>query len=114
MRAETVVSVEADTDSLDDTDMGRKPLEFPETEEDLQIAAELQTAFGRSVKAARLRSRRTQKEMADLCGLRQDDISRIEAGTTNVTLRTMARFARVFDGDVWAMILAAKADSSTP
>ena len=109
--AEIVVSVGADVDSLDDAEMARKQLQPPESEEDLQIAAELQAAFGRSIKAARLKAGLTQADLADRSGVRQDDVSRIEAGQVNVTLRTMGRIAKVFGGDVWAMLQTTK-DSS--
>ncbi|MGI4809896.1 MAG: helix-turn-helix domain-containing protein, partial [Janthinobacterium lividum] len=109
---ETVVSVGAGVDSLDDAEMARKPLQPPESEEDLQIAADLQEAFGRSIKAARLKAGLTQAELADRSGVRQDDVSRIEAGQVNVTIRTMGRIAKVFGGNVGAMLQTAK-DSPT-
>ena len=111
MQAETAVSIQADVSGVDDV-MARKPIDPLESEEDRLFGEELQAAFGRSVKAARLKARFTQTELADLCNLRQDDISRIEAGNVNVTLRTMARLAKVFGGDVWAMMQGSKADPS--
>ncbi len=88
--------------------MARKPAMPPEDDDEKQATGELQVAFGQSVRAARTKAGLTQAELAERSGLRQDDISRIEAGQVNVTLRTMGRLAKVFDGDVWNMLQAAK------
>lgn len=110
--AETIVRLGAGIESLGDAEMARKPALLPDEDEDEEFTSELQVTFGRNVRAARLKAGLTQADAAARSGLRQDDISRIEAGQVNVTIRTMGRLAKAFDGDVWAMLLAVKEASS--
>lgn len=101
---ETAVSVWSDIDLLDDDAMARKPALPPEDTEDAEMAAELQAAFGRNVREARLKANLTQAELSERCGLRQHHVSQIENGQINITLGTMARLARVFGNDVSTML----------
>ena len=105
---EFTVSDWSSVEVLEETVMARKPAMPPEDEEEKQATAELQAAFGQSIRAARMKAGLTQAELAERSGVRQDDVSRIEAGQVNVTLRTMGRLAKVFDGDVWNMLQAAE------
>lgn len=84
--------------------MVRKPALPPEDDQDVELTAELQLAFGRNVKAARLKADMTQTDLAERCGLRQHHLSQIENGQLNITLGTMARLARTFGQDVSAML----------
>lgn len=102
--APTVVSDWVSVEPLDETDMARKPALPPEDGEDAELTAELQLAFGRSVKAARVKANMTQTELADRSGLRQHHVSQIENGQINVTLATMARLARVLGDEVSDML----------
>ncbi len=103
--AETLVSLGLGADTLEDLDMARKPLTPPEdVDEDKQASAELQAAFGRSVKAGRQKAGLTQTELADLSGISRVDISRIEGGQINVTLRTMRKLAESLDLQVSRML----------
>ena len=68
----------------------------PEDDEDTQASAELQAAFGRSVKTARQKAGLTQTGLAEQSGISRVDISRIESGQINVTLRTMSKLAAAF------------------
>jgi transcriptional regulator with XRE-family HTH domain len=55
----------------------------------------------------------SQTELAARSGIAQQDISKIERGEINLTIRTMSRLADVLDDDV-AAILAAMRQSSKP
>lgn len=83
--------------------MARRPEPDPQQE---TLATELQAAFGESVRSARTKAGMTQTELADRSGVAREDISRIENGQINLTLRTMSRLASVLDGDVAAMLRA--------
>lgn len=76
----------------------------PEDDEDKQASAELQAAFGRNVKAARQNAGLTQTELAERSGISRVDISRIEGGQINVTLRTMRKLAEALDLKVSRML----------
>ena len=91
--SETVVSLRFGAETLEDADMARKPLMPLEDDEDKQASAELQAAFGRNVKTARQKAGLTQTELAERSGTSRVDISRIEGGQINVTLRTMRKLA---------------------
>ena len=92
--------------------MARKPALAPEDAEDAELTAELQIAFGRNVKAARIKAGMTQTELADLSGLRQHHLSQIENGQMNVTLGTMARLARTLGSEVSDMLRKASSSIS--
>lgn len=51
--------------------------------------------FGRNVGRARKRAGLTQDELQKLCGIHASEISRIEKGARNVTIKTVARLAQV-------------------
>jgi ribosome-binding protein aMBF1 (putative translation factor) len=89
---------------LEDADMARKPIMPPEDDEDKQASAEMQAAFGRNVKAARQKAGLTQTDLAERSGISRVDISRIEGGQINVTLRTMRKLAEAFDVRVSEML----------
>jgi transcriptional regulator with XRE-family HTH domain len=61
--------------------------------------SELQAHFGKTVREARQKAGLTQAALADLAGLTQQYIARIEAGQINPTLATMAAIARVLHLD---------------
>lgn len=105
---ETAVSGCPGIEILDGDDMGRKSALPPEDDEDAELTGELRLAFGRNVKAARLKANMTQADLAERCGILQHRISRIELGQINVTLGTMARIAKAFDDDVPTMLRATK------
>jgi transcriptional regulator with XRE-family HTH domain len=64
------------------------------------IAAQQRREFGASLRAARLNAALTQADLAALTGVDQKYISRIENGTVNLTLETMAVLARALGLDV--------------
>jgi transcriptional regulator with XRE-family HTH domain len=74
---------------------------------------ELQLGFGEAVRAARAKATMSQAQFAARSGIAQQDISKIERGEINLTIRTMSRLADVLDNDVAAM-LAMMRQSSKP
>lgn len=102
--SETVVSLRFGVETVEDADMARRPILPLEDDEDNQPLAEMQAAFGRNVKAARVRAGLTQTDLADRAGISRVDISRIESGMINVTLRTMCKLATTFNVHVSQML----------
>ena len=66
--------------------------------------SELRAHLGKTVRQARQRAELTQAGLADLAGLTQQHIARIEAGQINPTLATMVAVARVLHLDVGDML----------
>ncbi len=64
----------------------------------------LQAQFGKTVREARQNTGLTQAGLADLAGLTQQYIARIEAGQINPALATMIAVARVLHLDVGDML----------
>ena len=73
-------------------------------QEDTELSAELQAIFGESVRSQRVKSGWTQGELSKRSGIAQEEISRIENGQINLTIRTMSRLAKILDGDVAKML----------
>lgn len=82
----------------------------PEHGRDEHLSTELQAAFGESVRSARARTGLTQLALAEQTGISRVDISRIENGQINVTLRTMSRLAAAFNVPVSQMLNLAEAE----
>ncbi|MFH0940358.1 MAG: helix-turn-helix transcriptional regulator [Candidatus Omnitrophota bacterium] len=53
--------------------------------------------IGRVVKETRIRKGLSQKGLAAVAGMKQPDISRIEEGSKNVTLKTLFFLCKVLD-----------------
>jgi transcriptional regulator with XRE-family HTH domain len=64
----------------------------------------LQTRFGERLREARHKAGLTQAALAELAGLRQQYVAKIEAGHINPTLATMAAVARVLDTEIGDML----------
>ena len=75
-----------------------------EQDEDTKPSAELQAAFGKSVRTQRIRAGWTQGELSKRSGIAQEELSRIENGHVNLTIKTMSRLARILDGNVAEML----------
>jgi transcriptional regulator with XRE-family HTH domain len=71
--------------------------------------AKLRARFGTSVREQRLKAGWTQGELSRRTGIAQEELSRIENGQLNITLKTMGRLAEVLDGDVGDMLGRASA-----
>ena len=111
---ESVVRLGMDKGILDAL-MTKTPAPHPaEDHPDAQLSAELQGVFGQSVRTARMKAGLTQAELATRSGVAREDVSRIENGQINLTIRTMTRLAAVFDGDVAAMLKLAKGQTIKP
>jgi transcriptional regulator with XRE-family HTH domain len=66
---------------------------------------ELRRNFGENLRAARVKVRMTQAQLADRAGLTQQYISLVEVGRQNLTLSTMVMLARIFGQDVVTMLV---------
>lgn len=69
-------------------------------EDGMTVREEKPAAFvmvGNAVAAARARKGISQKELSDLTGIDQSDISKIERGIANPSVNTLSRIARALD-----------------
>ena len=57
------------------------------------IRRQTKMAIGQRIKFFRNRKGMTQKQLSDITGITQADISRLESGTANPSLRTLKRLA---------------------
>jgi len=60
---------------------------------------DLQRAFGRGVRAARMQLGISQERLADAVGLHRTYIGGVERGERNLTLQTVTRISRLIDAD---------------
>jgi cyanate lyase len=65
---------------------------------------DLQALFGRSLKIARLQMRLTLEDITLATGMKNQYVSKVENGQTNLTLATMKKLAAVVRLDVSEMI----------
>ena len=61
-------------------------------------ALALHPASAHAVAAARAEAELSQKQLADLCGIDQSDISKIERGVANPSVATLERIAQALGG----------------
>ena len=73
-------------------------------EADAVPAAELQYRFGCNLRSLRKVQGLSQEQLANLSGLAQRTISKIESGKVNLTLGTMQRLATVVHHDVPSLL----------
>ena len=64
----------------------------------IRKVSEANVALGDSILAARARAGLSQKQLADICGIDQSDISKIERGVANPSILTLDRIAQAFGG----------------
>ena len=69
----------------------------PEPADDPEPYAEVLKTFGRTLKAARLRSALTHDQFGAKAGLKRSFVFELESGTANVTLKTLAKVADVLE-----------------
>lgn len=86
--------------------MTKRPVLSGEPDQQAYLSTELQAVFGENVRVARVKASMTQAELSERSGVSREDVSRIENGQLNLTLRTMTRLATVLDGDVSVMLQA--------
>lgn len=77
----------------------RRPKPPPEPSDSEDMSAELRATFGANFKAARLAAGVSQEAVADSAGLGRAHISRIEAGSINITLETASKLAVAVGAD---------------
>ncbi len=65
---------------------------------------DLQVLFGRNLKIARLKMKLTLEDITLATGMKNQYVSKVENGQTNLTLATMKRLAAVVGLDVSEMI----------
>ena len=73
---------------------------------DGDVSEETRIAFGRNCKAARIEARMSQSTLADLAGIPQSRLSKIEQGKVNITLGTMVAIAKVVKHDLGYLLRA--------
>jgi transcriptional regulator with XRE-family HTH domain len=69
---------------------------------------------GLRLKEARQKINLTQKELADRAGLKQSYVFELETGRTNISLRTLARMADVFEMDIRDFLPEGKSTPTSP
>ena len=57
----------------------------------------------RRLRALRLSRGLTVQEVAWRCGVERSNVSRLEAGRTNVSLRMLCRLCKALDTDIWTL-----------
>lgn len=60
--------------------------------------------FGFIVKVERMRQNLSQAELAELVGVHEKYISKIESGKQNVTIQTLNRIAQALELDVYKLL----------
>ena len=86
----------------------KRPSTSSDDDDDANLSAELQAAFGESVRTARMRAGLKQSDLSELTGIAREEISRIENGLVNITIKQMSRLARVLGNDVADMLKASQ------
>ena len=81
----------------DDLDIEAETV-YAEGETVRTVAPVKQTASAIAVAAARAKAGMSQKQPAQLCGIDQSDISKIERGTANPSVATLERIAAALNG----------------
>ena len=89
----------------------KRPPKSSANGDDASLSAELQAAFGESVRAARTRAGLKQSDLSELTGIAREEISRIENGLVNITIKQMSRLAHVLGNDVANMLKASQKNS---
>jgi len=67
-------------------------------------AAEVQRGVGRRIRAARIAAALTQEQAAAKAEIDYKRWQRLELGTVNATLRTLARVAEALDTSFWKLL----------
>ncbi len=94
--------------------MVKQPPHLPQPDDVGPIPDDLQTLFGRNLRAARIAHNLTHQELADKAGFKRQYVSRVEAGQLNLTLGTMTRLAAVLGQDVSVLLRLPDADDVNP
>lgn len=71
---------------------------------DGDLSEETRITFGKNCKAARIKARLSQGQLAALIRFPQSTLSRIEAGRVNMTLQSMVTIAQALQVDLTKLI----------
>ncbi len=94
--------------------MVKRPPHLPQPDDAVLIPDDLQTLFGRNLRAVRLAHKLKQQDLADRAGFKSQYISRVEGGQINLTLDTMKRLATALGQDVRALLRPLGSDADNP
>ena len=86
-----------------------------ETQTTSEISSEQEpflVLVGERIRAARRRAKLKQSDVAEAIGTRQSYIVGVEAGETNITLRTLARVAAALEVDPLALLVGTDPEAS--
>ena len=61
---------------------------------------ELLTSLGARIKDLRLKKNISQNDLATHCEIQKASMSRIEAGKTNITMRTLYKIIKALEADI--------------
>jgi transcriptional regulator with XRE-family HTH domain len=61
---------------------------------------ELLTSLGARIKDLRLKKHISQNDLATHCEIQKASMSRIEAGKTNITMRTLYKIIKALEADI--------------
>lgn len=62
--------------------------------------SELYIAIGKKIKSIREEKGLTQQNLADLCDFEKSNLSRIEAGKTNITIKNLFKISKALGVDI--------------
>jgi ribosome-binding protein aMBF1 (putative translation factor) len=87
--------------ALGDVVLGRPPRKRAAPAD---VPAKLRIEFGRQLREARNAAGMSQEALSKVVGIDRSDISKIEAGTRNLSLETMARLATAVELDISVLL----------
>jgi len=99
---------------LELTLMVKQPPDPPQLDDASPIPDDLQTMFGRNLRAARMAQGLKQADLAEKAGINQQYVSSIEAGQINLTLDTVKRLAAALGQDALVLLGAPSLDRHEP
>ena len=70
----------------------------------MEVSQELIDKIGQRIKLLRLEKGLSQLDLSTACNMEKTSISRIEAGRTNFTIRTLFKIAKALEIPVWELI----------
>lgn len=75
----------------------------PGTVSDDEEIARTLAAISRRLRRLRLSRGLTVQQVAWRCGVERSNLSRLEAGRTNVSVRMLCRLCKALDTDIWTL-----------
>ena len=68
------------------------------------IEKQLLIQIGKKIKKIRVERHLSQVELADLCDFEKSNMARIEAGRTNLTIRTLLKISTALEVEIIALL----------